>query len=903
VVSNWSDGIEPYAFRFSVSPMTEPYRMHFYTERRIYRPGQTVYFKGVIRADDDGHYTSPRPGTPVEVYVTDAQGREAWRGKLSVNDMGTVDGEFPLSETAALGYYRLQTNFGVAEERGYSPYGTDFQVAEYRKPQFQVGVTTDQPEYYHGDTIRAKAEATYFFGGPVAQANVTWRVMGRDYTFDRWQGPGYYSFADDTDDNKPYYGEGERLITEGRGRTDALGRFSFGLPADIAERKRSQVYAIEVSVVDVDNQEVSARAAAIIHKGDFYIGLTAPEYVGVAGKEMAVRSITVDTQGVTVTHKALEIVFYEHEWYSVRERAEDGNYYWANKVRDTAVATRTVTTDGRGVAATSFVPPEGGLYKAVASGRDARENTVRSALYLWVSGAGYINWGQRNDDRIELVADKKEYRPGDVAKVLVPSPYQKPVAALVTIERGHVYEHRLITLASNSEQLDIAILPEYAPNIFVSVVMVQGSADGDGKADIKMGYVNLPVSTERQELQVSVTPDRAGPYKPREQATFDVAVRDYRGRGVAAEVSLQLVDLAVETLVGGPGPDMLETFYRERGLSVLTASALSLAVNRLALPVTGGDKGGGGGAEAEGMVRQVFPDTAFWSPAVRTDAAGNARVTVTLPDNLTTWRMTAQAVTAETQVGRARADVVSTLQVMIRPITPRFFTIGDRPILGAAVHNNTAQDLDLVASLATEGVAVTGGSQTVRVAAGARRVVQWPALVQAADEATLSFRVQGGGLSDAVLWRLPIYHLSYPETVGTAGIVEDSILELVRVPAGVDATQGELTVILEPSLAAGMTEGLVFLQTYPYDCIEQTMSRFLPSVALYDAMRGAGLRRLDWEARLPEQVAVGLQRIYALQNLDGGWSWWSNGTSSPELTAYVLVGLSLAKGADFNVSA
>ena len=893
VLRNWSRGISPWDFDLPGASVSEPYRAHFYTDRAIYRPGQKVYFKGILRADDDARYSLPPQNTTMGVTVLDSQGREFWQKAMPISDMGTLYGEFELGEEAPLGYYHLQALY----EEHY--FGVDFQVAEYRKPEFQVKVDLEKEEYIHGDTIEATAEATYFFGGPVANAQVRWRVMRSPFVFNRWQGKGYYSFSDYDYDlwsrlSTPF---GE-FLTEGEGVTDGQGRFTFSLPADIAERTQSQVYTIEVSVTDLNNQEVSARSAAVIHKGTFYIGLSATRYVGTTGQELPVEVITVDTQGITHTQQTLDVVFYRHEWYSVKEKADDGHYYWTNKVRDTALVTRTVTTDELGSARVSFVPPEGGIYKVLAKGFDEHENEVRSALYLWVSGYEFINWGQKNDDRIDLIADKKSYLPGETAQILIPSPYQGTTTALLTIERGSILEYKPLQLESNSEQLDLPILPEYAPNVFVSVVIVKGMGENNTLPTFKVGYVMLPVSTERKELRITITPDRSTHYQPRDEVTYQIEALDYQGQGVEAEISLQLVDLAVESLAGAGGGDIVQAFYRERGLGVQTATTLVNSVDRHNLEYAEEGKGGGGGP-GESLVRHEFPDTAFWAPAVRTDASGRASVTVDLPDSLTTWRMTGQAVTAQTEVGKARTDIVSTLDVMIRPVTPRFMVIGDQPVLGAVVHNNTDKDLDMVVRLAAQGVTLDQGGRTLTVLAHGREAVSWPAVVDAVEEAMLQFEVVAGSYSDAIRLNLPVYHPSSPETVGTAGEVEDQVIELVRLPENADTSLGELTVNLEPSLAASMREGLKFLRTFPYDCIEQTVSRFLPNAVTYRALRELDIRNPELEASLPQQVGVGLQRLYALQNLDGGWGWWPNDASSSTLTAYVLFGLAEAQRAGF----
>ncbi len=895
VFRGWNDGISPWEYGLEMTWGQPPIRAHLFTERQIYRPGQTVYLKGIVRLDDDGRYTLPREGQTVRLSAMDASGREFWQKTVSLSAVGSFDTEILLAESAPLGQYAVTAVMEGAEKQ---PFETYFQVAEYRKPEFQVSVTLDKGDYVQGDKIRATVEASYFFGGPVQDATVQWRVLRSPYYFDRWQGEGWYSFQDFPDE--PPYDFGG-FVTEGTGKTDALGQFTFEVPADISQQKQSQLYTLEASVIDVNNQEVSARAGAVIHKGTFYIGLRSEQYVGTVGQKLTVQAITVDTQGLTRTQQALTVTFYKQEWYSVKEKASDGseNYYWTNKIRQTAVATQTVKTDARGMAWATFTPKEGGTYKVVATGLDEYENEVRSSLYLWVSsGTEYINWGQENHDRITLVADKKSYRPGETAKVMVPSPYQGQVNALLTIERGKVIQYQVITLKTNSDILEIPIREEYAPNIFVSVLLVQGAPSASQVPSFKLGYVMLPVSTERQQLKVTITPDKAI-YRPRDTATYEISTQTYDGKGVPAEVTLQLVDLAVEKLTGASRPNIVDTFYRQRGLNVWTSASLVKLVERVNISVAREGKGGGGGAE--GMVREVFPDVAFWAPSVQTDASGKAKVTVTLPDNLTTWRMTAQAVTADTRVGQATADVITNLDLMIRPMVPRFAVIGDQPTLGAVVHNNTDKPLDVAVSLTAEGMRIQDGARQVHIAAGGRERLYWPASVVATYEATLRFEAKAGALSDAVLLRVPVYYPASAETVGTSGQVEGRVTEWVRLPENAEPTLGELSVTLEPSLAAGMQEGLRYLEAYPYDCIEQTVSRFLPNVLTYRALKALGLEKPQLATRLPQQVGVGLQRLYALQNLDGGWGWWPNEASHPSLTAYVLLGLVEARRADFAV--
>ena len=890
--NQWSEGIQPWSYNLPVAWETHDYSGYFYTERRIYRPGQTVYFKGWLRADDDMAFSMPSMDEPVRVTLMDSHGREVWQDELALSEMGALDGQIILGDDAPLGYYVLV--FRYAGEY----WEASFQVAEYRRPEFQVTVTAEQ-EVISSVPLEVAVAAEFYFGGPVSDADVLVRVFGEPYFYDRYQGTEYYSFGDYDHEDREARTLDMGLLTEERGRTDEQGRLNIIVPTEL-QGFQSRRFLVETSVVDVDNQEVTGRTALIVHKGDLYVGLTAESYVGAANQPMSIGLLTLDAQGEQTIRQRVDLVVARQEWYSVQQRGTDGNYYWENQVRSSPVHTETVITDLRGLGELSFVPPEGGTYKVLATAEDEAGNVVRSSLYVWVSATGYVNWGQENNSRIELVADQKSYAPGDAALILIPSPFEGPVTALLTIERGSILSHHLIELQSSSDLLRLPIRPEYAPNIFVSVVLVRGMGEDMRDPGFRVGYVMLPVSPEQHELQVTLTPDRNSPYQPREEASFTVEVSDYRGRPVQAEVALQMVDLAIESLVGGPPPNIMAAFYGERGLAVNTALSLVRRRPPDMASVDEDGKGGGGGEEGQGL-RTEFPETALWEPIARTGPDGTVTVSVTLPDNLTTWRLTAQAVTPETQVGRGQADIVSNLDIMVRPMAPRFFVIGDEALLGAVVHNNTGDALEIEVQLDAEGLMISREQQSIQVPAGARQAVEWSVVVAHVDAVVLTYSAQGGGHHDATRITIPVYYASTPEVVGTAGVVEERVIEALRLPETVQPNQGELTVQLEPSLAAAMREGLDYLEAFPYDCVEQTVSRFLPNVVTFNALRDLGIEQRDLAAQLPQQVAIGLQRLYTLQGYDGGWGWWAHGDSSPLITAYALYGMAQARDAGFVV--
>jgi len=808
-----------------------------------------------------------------------------------------------LDEEASTGYYHMRA------QAGKHSYGASFQVAEYRKPEFEVAVETDRDEYIQGDTINATAQATYFFGGPVADAKVRWALLSKDWRFS-WDCGGRkpcpsYDFTDyDWTERRsgPYYREFGELISEGPGQTDSEGRFTFRAPADIAQRSMSQLFTLEVTVTDVNNQPTSSRTECVVHKGEVYIGLAPREYVGTVGQEQTVDVITVSPQSDPFPRQELSVVVSEHRWYSVQRKGEGGRFHWEWEVEDIPVLTTTLTTDSEGKGLVQYTPEKGGTYKVLVIGRDERENEVRTSAYQWVSSGAFISWRMENHDRIELITDKKSYKPGDVAEILIPSPYQGPVQALITIERGHILQHEVRTLQTNSEVLQISIAADHAPNVFVSVTIVKGMDERNSPPSFKMGYAMLPVSTEQQELSVGIKPDRET-YQPGETVTYDIHTTDYAGEGVSAELSLALVDKAVLALGGATQASLLDVFYGQRGVGIRTGASLTLFVQRIADRLAEA-KGGGGGGDMMGLtVRRRFPDTALWEPVLTTDSEGRAQVSVELPDTLTTWRLGVKGVTADTLVGEARADVVSTKQLLVRPVLPRFFVVGDQARVGAVVHNNTDRELMVSVSLAATGLALDEAQQDVRLSARGKAEVVWPITVQGVDETIMLFAAASGELADAVELTLPVYNYSTPEVVGTAGQLSEpgERLEVIYLPQRMDPSQGELRVDIEPSLAASMRDGLRYLEHYPYECIEQVVSRWLPNLLTYRSLQQLGIERPDLDRGLRELVPVGLQRIYAQQHPDGGWGWWISDRSDPFLSAYVLLGLIEAQRMEFAV--
>ncbi|NIS81796.1 MAG: hypothetical protein GTO14_16665 [Anaerolineales bacterium] len=916
--SHMGSDVYPYDFGIRTNYYLDPNQVsvYLYTDRPLYRPGHTVYFKGIVRLNDDLEYTLP---TEEEVEVTvSSYGETVFEQTLPLSTFGTFDGDFKLDEQAALGDYSIRVRFPEEET---SIGWRSFNVAEYRKPEFQVDIQASASDVLDGDTVELAVSADFFSGGAVADAEVSWVLRTQDYMYRASGEFSRFQFLDFEYDAHYWYQEPfsySDLIAEGEGRTNEHGEFLLSLPVDLSELGSSQRLTFEATVTDLANNEVSSRVQIVAHLSEFYIGVRPQNYVGRAGSEETFEFVVLDWDGEPVASQSLEVAIVERRWHSVQEVDENGRTVWVSSVEEIPVASFSdviVGEDGR--ASVSFTPPVGGVYSAKATSRDKRGTQVRSSAYMWVSGANYVSWRRSNDHSIQLITDREDYQPGDTAEIMIASPFQGEIYALVTVERGHIRYAEVIKLRGNSAIYRLPITAEMAPNVYVSVILIKGVDDTSPLPDYRMGLTEIAVDTREQTLNIELSPDQTH-IGPGDQVTFDVRATDHQGQPVHAEFSLALVDLALLTLTDPNSPPLIDHFYDARALSVFTAMPLTLSIEAYNVEIREHAKGGGGGGGDMGIieVREEFPDTAFWQAYLVTDEQGEARVTVSLPDSLTTWRMDARAVTLNTHVGQNTTDIVTSKPLLVRPQTPRFFVADDELWLGTAVHNNTEDSLTASVTLSAEGLTIAAqAQQEVDIPAGAQAFVRWPVRVEEdAERADLVFKAVGGGYSDASRPTLgslegqgiPVYQYVVPETVATAGELTagGSRTESVSLPIFPDfeLQEGQLTLSLAPSLVAGFTDGLTYLEHFPYECTEQTVSRFLPNLITMRALKSAGISDPDLEANLDHQVNIALQRLYNQQHADGGWGWWPTRDSHPLSTAYVVHGLVEAETNGYSIN-
>ncbi|HYF63374.1 MAG TPA: MG2 domain-containing protein, partial [Herpetosiphonaceae bacterium] len=960
IATDWGGGTSAWDFGLESAWDLPEMTGHIYTDRPIYRPDQEVDFKGVVRAEDDVRFSLPE-GSAIDVTITSPTGEEIFKDELTLSDAGSFAGSVKLAAGAALGDYTITAILG-----GDAYFSHTFQVAAYRAPEFEVTVTPPASELVRGEPIKATVEAAYFFGGPVASVPIQWNVLAEDYQFSPdWAGRYQFSASDDpwrcwecwwmppaTPDP----------ILSGSGVTDAQGRLSIELPAGLTDSSgapitRSVRLTVEATATGKDNQIISGRESLVVHGADRYVGLAPQTYVSKAGQEQKIDLVVADTQEKRVAGQSVQVEIFQVTWDNTYVKNDQGGGSWQWEEKRVAVSRQSATSDSNGEAVIAWTPGEGGSYQVVATAGDSRGRPLRSALFVWVAGDTFVSWRRDNNDRISLIADRTSYQPGETAEILIPSPFQGPHWALVTVERGGILSHEVRRMEGNSAIYRLPLTAEHAPNVYVSVVLFTGADGPTAAPGYKVGILPLAVAPTAQSLTIALTPS-VKQAEPGQTVGYDVLVSDQAGQPVAAELSLDLVDKSVLSLLPRTPDAIREAFYGRRLLGVQTANDLAVSADRLqeelqqeldrqnsqnqttgggAQPTTapaaeqapgmaGGDLQYSVGAVAEDSaaapapqaarmagqqgaapaVRGEFADTAYWNASVRTDASGRARVDIKLPDNLTTWVIRGVGLTADTRVGEGLGDLLVTKPLLIRPVTPRFLVVDDAVELAANVSNNTDSPLEAQVWLTTSGLSVTSPlTRSVSIPARGEANVTWQAVAQDVEAAGMIFSATSGQYGDASKPRLatapegmlPVYRYSVPETVGTGGQLEGagSRTEVIALPSNIDTRNGEVSVRLDPSLAAGMRDSLDYLEHYEYEGAEQTVSSFLPNVLTARALNELGVPNAELEARLPALIEEGLTRLTVQQHDDGGWGWWNESPSNPSVSAYVVFALLQAR--------
>jgi uncharacterized protein YfaS (alpha-2-macroglobulin family) len=858
-------------------------KSYTYTDRPVYRPGDTVHFKTIVRAQTPSGYVIPH-GDDLRLELRDPQSYEViWTQSIALSQMGTAFWNYPVPRDAHLGSYYLSMKMG---ERYVE--GTNFSVEEYKKPEYAVKVTAQTPRVLQGQPIKATIDARYYFGEPVTNAKVKWVVHTSPY----WP-TGQIEDEDQSGEGgggEEAYGDyATEQEQEKTGTLDANGVLQIVVPTKVNKAHQDLVYRIEARVTDAGNREISGRGFALATYGSFFLTAEPNSYVYSKGS-----TATISVTAQDHDKKPIATPF----------RVEMQRWDWRKKSGQ-VVTTTQGQTDAGGKAQISLTIPDSGEFRVRITAMTPERREVETTTYLWAPGTSSL-WGGPAQERIQIVADKKSYQPGDVAHMLIVAG-SGPASVLVTAEGNALYSGQVVHSDGGSISVDVPVKPEYAPNFYVGAVFIR-----DNK--LYEGSKSLSVPPTAHELNVQLVPSKPQ-YQPSEAASYTIKASDLSGKPVVAEFSLGVVDEAIYAIKPDTAGTILNAFYGKVYSQVSTESSLSYYFNgqagKRAMQLAS-VRPSKGMAQlkperlVQPKVRKAFPDTAYWVADVRTGGNGEATVKFDYPDAITSWRATARGVTQDTKVGSAVMNAVVRKNVIVRLVVPRFFRRGDEITLSTIVQNYLPTDKVAQVSMQFEGLQVLEGQQqNINVPTRGLVKVDYRVRVLDVDSAKVLGKALTDVESDAMELTLPVVpfgvKLAISKSGSIAGAGTSDTMQQVTFPSGIETGTRKLTISIAPSIAGSVFAALDYLTSYPYGCTEQTMSSLLPDVLVADALKKLGIESNIDPITLRKQVNSGLDRLYTYQHDDSGWGWWQTDDSAPFMTAYVLAGLVQAKAAGFDV--
>lgn len=896
----------------------EGLKVYSFTERPLYKPGEKVLFKGVVRVvHHSGLKVPARTGT-VSVSVIDPQGKSVGRLKARLSPRGTFHGAFTLPLKGRQGIFRLETRFAKGS------YVSEFKVAKFKKPQFEVVVKPGQRAYVVGEEMSALLKARFYSGEPLPGARVRWTVTRSNFHRPLWQEARYdwYLSAGEALADKP------QPVHQGSGILDKGGEVWISWKSK--KLKKDQIYVIQAVVFAGHGKIVSGSGSALVTRGAFQLAARPRHQLVKRGRPNRITLLARDYAGVPVsTSLHLEI----HALNTTLHRP--GGQRGGRRLR--RLHEKTISTDDKGSAEVTFKSHHQGEVEFVVRAKDKRGNTIEARTSYWIA-AGLRAMTVGTED-LRIITDKKRYNPGEKARILLISPH-RAATLLFCAEGDKLHRVKVLRSKGNTALLELDLAEKYAPNLFLTALSVK---NGKTHVAIKQLIV-LPLS---QFITVALKPDKKG-FKPRDTMNLEVQTLNWKGKPIPTEVAIAVVDEALYALQPEMAIAIGQFFHHRRRNNVGTFSATDTAfyghsvhsqrlrerelkrqraqekaalarrrrlMVRLAAAgaVSGMAFGGGGMGSSAGMgraghrlaeisrrvirishakitgtgrrnalspvaTRRRFKTTIAWFPMILTDAGGRARLKVHFPDNLTSWRITGRSVGQGGQVGQASGKVRTAKAFSLRLAAPHSLTERDRFEISLLLQNNTGEPRPTMVTVKAPGLILDGrGTMKLTVPANGSANASFTALVKTRKPVTIHAEAISGSYNDATTRTIPVSTHGTRQTISQSSLLsrsEQTISWDMKLPVEMNPGSAELTLRLASGPVGAIRSAAEYLALYPYGCAEQTASRLLGNLVAQRALRSLGIVDRPLLKRVQVLARAGVRNLLNMRFPEGGWGWF-----------------------------
>jgi len=885
-------------------------KAHVFTERGIYKPGDTVFFKGTLRKFTDGKVSPYKKIIPLK--IENPKGEVVFESLYTPNNFGTLSGSLKLKGHFPMGTYTIF----LGSENTYVTTRT-FELQEFRAPRHKTHIAFDtetrkESEFANLERntkyLKIKISGKYYVGGPLKNAQVRWKIF---HGKTRFNIKDYENYKFGNEEAQEELIESSETILDEKGNAE----FSFPVGSMVSLGKRSLI--VIASVIDFDGRVATSKKVYQANP-DYLVGMSKHLKTVKAGMDLPINFLVLNKEKVQEKEGKIKVNILRKGWNYIRKRNDKGEVYWEWKRLWKKVFSVEKEIKSRKVPFV-FSNSYDGSYLVTAS-FSVKGKTFTSGTILEVED-GYDYYGHQNKskayEKITLVSDKSSYIPGAMARINFLPP-QQSAAYLITFEREGVFDYRLLHTKDKNPSLEVLLNENHSPNIYVSVLGTlprkyfpyYPSSIDEGAPNFQFGAINLKVLKKTDNLKIRVNDGIDSILKkPSSKGTLRLSVKDSKGIGRSAELAVGIIDERVLALTRYRTPNLTSLSRFNIPLEVGTSDLRSWLSKQTPLkmiwnrPITGG-----GGLEKSSAsnttLRSDFNPVAFFRSSLTTNSNGNLEIEYELPDSITSYRIYIVACDKGNGFGSTELSLIASKDFYIEPGLPRFFSKGDRfKFLVKAINNSETRSSLEVSSNATKHLNITKEDKNYFLEPMDSRQVIFKG--KALSKGVASVHISGSlqNKTDAVQLEIPVQS---GHTLGTDVIVgsfkEDTQLTLPIdqvVEKGLRGDElnesSELKVTFSRTPLLRMSSGIAYLLQYPYGCIEQTSSRLLPLVALRGLLRDGQFPDIT-PAVADKFIKAGVERLFMMQTDSGGFGYWPGNKTPHKLgTLYAMAALSIAK--------
>ncbi|HYA31808.1 MAG TPA: MG2 domain-containing protein [Thermodesulfovibrionales bacterium] len=867
VHSGWDEGIEPWRFNLPSASYEGPVIAHTIFDRTLLRAGETVHMRHVLRKHVTAGFSMPRKQElPKAVLISHQGSSQRYEFPLRWDKNGNADTEWSIPRGAKLGQYRVvllkeaggkaaeQTAAGGPEEgdeENSTPSGYtsgNFRVEEFRVPLMKAVIQPSKEPLVNAREADVDLHISYLSGGGASNAPVKLRARTdqkyvqfddfEDFTFGNGpmkEGTVRRSGSEETEEQR----QAKSKMYSAELTLDKAGSLRTRIP-DLPSVVTPQDLLTELEFRDPSGEIQTVSRRVPLWPSRFIVGIKPDSWA--SSKEMfKFQTLVLDLSGKPVKDAEVKVDLFRRNFYSHRKRLLGGFYSYEHVTETKRVGSLCQgKTDAKGLLLCEVQSPVSGNVILQAQVPDEAGNLSTAHRDVWVAGKGEWWFDVSDHDRIDLLPEKKKYEPGETATLQVRMPFRQ-ATALVTIEREGVMEAFIRRLSGKTPVIEVPVKNNYAPNVFVSALVVRGRVAGVqpaamvdlGKPAYKLGIAEVRVGWKAHELKVALSPEK-DVYKVREKVKVKIKVEKADGSlpPKGSEVALAAVDEGLLELMQNRSWKILEAMMGRRGYEVKTSTAQMQVVGKRHYGLKALPQGGGGGRQ---VTREMFDTLLLWKARVPLDAKGEASVEIPLNDSLTSFRITAVAQGRTGLFGTGQTSIRTTQDVMILSGVPPLVREGDTFRAGFTIRNASERRMDI--EINAKG-ALPAEKELPPLAEsllpGEAKEIGWDIQVPEGAEA-LSYEVtakeKDGDARDSIKVRQAVL-AAVPIRTSQATIaqVEKSLSLDIEKP-GDALPRGGLTVAVTPKLSNGLGGVTWFMKHYPYTCMEQKVSR---AVALRD---------------------------------------------------------------------